>query len=322
MINNWPARRLGWACAVFVIAACARHDVTDGRYQGAIELEQTDLAFEVGGRVVERLVAPGQVVTAGQVLARLDDALDRELRAIRAQEVAVARADLAILEAGSRIEEVRASRAQLTAARATEQTLTRDRDRARTLVASGAVPAAELDAITAQLARATGERQTLDERVRLLAHGARAEELARAQARVALAEDAVALEDRKLEKRVLATPTAGVVLDVYPEVGEVLPAGAPVVSLIDRARPYADVFVPIAEAPGVRVGAAMRVAVEGVAVELAGVVERVAPRAEYTPRFVYSPRERPNLTVRVRVRIADPDGVLHAGLPAYARSGP
>ena len=51
---------------------------------------------------------------------------------------------------------------------------------------------------------------------------------------------------------------------------------------------------------------------------MTGAVEWIAPHAEFTPRFVYSPRERPNLTVRVRVRLDDPEGRLHAGLPAYA----
>ena len=35
-------------------------------------------------------------------------------------------------------------------------------------------------------------------------------------------------------------------------------------------------------------------------------------------RFLFSERERPNLVVRVRVRIEAPDGDLHAGLPAFA----
>ncbi len=306
--------------AGLVAAAGCRHaDLTDGRYQGMVELEQIDLAFEVGGRVIARPVVAGAAVRAGQVIARLDDAVDREQRAIRVQEVAVARADLAALAAGSRPEDVRAARAQLAAATTTEQMLTRERDRIQTLVAQDAVPAAQLDDALAQLARAHGDRAALGERVRLLDRGTRAEELARVQARVALAEAVLALEDRRLAQRVLVASIDGVVLDVYPEVGEVVAAGAPIASVVDRAHPYADVFVPVAEVPGVRIGAPMQVVVEGVPGELAATVERVASRAEFTPRFVYSPSERPNLTVRVRLRLVDPDGRLHAGLPAYAR---
>ena len=93
-------------------------------------------------------------------------------------------------------------------------------------------------------------------------------------------------------------------------------------SLVDRSRPYADVFVPATDAPKAKLGAAVAVVVEGDAHEVAGTVERVYPQLEFTPRFVYSPRERPNLLVRMRVRLDDREGRLHAGLPAYARLVP
>ena len=303
------------------IAACSPGDPTRGRYQGMIELEQIDLAFETGGRVTVRAVEPGRSVRAGDVIARQDDVIDRELRAIRARELDVARAELALLAAGSRPEEIRSAQAQLGAARASEQALAKEQARQTRLVERGVSPAAVIDDVDAQVARARGERESLEARVRLLNRGARDEDLTRAKARVALAEESLALEDRRLEKRVLTAPIDSVVLDVYPQAGEVVAAGAPIASLVDRRRPYADVFVPVAEAPRVQIGAAMRVIVEG-APPVAGAVEWIAPHAEFTPRFVYSPRERPNLTVRVRVRLDDPDGRLHAGLPAYAELAP
>jgi HlyD family secretion protein len=255
------------------------------------------------------------------VIARQDDTLDRDQREIRAREVDVAKADLALVQAGSRAEDVRAARAQLAAARATEQSLARDVERERKLVAGGAVGRAQLDQMEAQLARAHGERASLEERVRLLVAGAREEDLTRAAARVALAEQALALEDSKLAKRVLTSPIAGTVLDTFVEPGELAAAGVAVATVVDRRHPYADVFVPVAEAPRIRIGAPAALVVEGRAGEVAGVVELVMPRAEFTPRFVYSPRERPNLMIRVRVRFTDEAGTLHAGLPAYVRVG-
>lgn len=312
MIKNGAA-----ALIALALAACGSPDPSRGRYQGMIELEQIDLAFESGGRVTVRAVEPGRAVHAGDVVARQDDVLDREQRAIRARELDVARAELALLEAGSRPEEIRSAQAQLGAARASERALTKEQARQVRLVERGVAPAAVIDDVDAQVARARGERESLEARVRLLNRGARGEDVARAKARVALAEEALTLEERRLEKRVLTAPIDSVVLDVYPQAGEVVAAGAPIASLIDRRRPYADVFVPVAEAPRLQVGTAMRVIVEGAA-PVAGAVEWIAPHAEFTPRFVYSPRERPNLTVRVRVRLDDPEGRLHAGLPAYA----
>ncbi len=323
MIKNVsPSRTAAWAVllyGVFLGAGCQEDGLTAGRYQGMIELEQTDLGFEVAGRLVTLQVHPGQTVKAGAVIATLDDTLDRGERAIRAQELEVARADLTLLEAGSRVEDVRAARAQLEAARASHAMLAKQVARERELLARGAVAAAQLDELEAQLAQALGQQQALEERVRLLSRGARAEELARAHARVAQAQDALALAESRLGKRVLTAPIEGLVLDTYLELGEIAAAGAPVAALVDRRRPYADVFVPVAEVPLLQLGDSLALAVEGVAHEVPATVERIFPHAEFTPRYVYSPRERPNLMVRVRARIDDRAGVLSAGLPAYAR---
>jgi HlyD family secretion protein len=311
-------------CArIIVIAlaaiACRSPDITEGRYQGMVELEQVDLGFEVTGRLAELRAQPGQQVRAGDVVAREDDSVDRELRALRLREIDSARADLVLVEAGTRVEDVRAARAQLAAARVTEASRARDLERERALVAAGALPRARLDVLEPQLAQARGEREALEQRARALTKGSREEEIARIAARVAQAEEALAVEERRLEKRALVSPVTGTVLDTYVDVGEIAAAGATVMSIVDRQRPYADVFVPVDEAPAIRIGAPVAVAAEGVDGEANGTVERMFPRAEFTPRFVYSPRERPNLVMRVRIRIADPAERLHAGLPVYVR---
>jgi len=303
---------------LIAIAAC-RDDVTVGRYQGMVELEQSDLAFERAGRIVELSVEAGAEVQRDQQLARLDSTLDRQTRDVRAKELEVARAELALAVAGSRDEDIRAGRARVSAARVSEQVAAREVERERKLVDEDASPATNLDRLVGELARARGEREVLEESLRELVRGTRSEELRRVEERVAVARENLVLAERALDKYVLVAPIAGAVIDVYPELGEVVAAGTPVVSLVVRGRPYADVFVPVSDAPKVRLGAAVEVVVEGDPRAVQGVVERIYPHLEFTPRFVYSPRERPNLVVRVRIRIDDREGRLHAGLPAYAR---
>ena len=304
---------------VLAAVACRGPDITEGRYQGMVELEQVDLGFEVAGRLAELRVGAGQQVQPGDVVAREDDSVDRELRTLRLREIDAARADLALVQAGTRIEDVRAARAQLAAARVTEARRARQLERERALVAAGATPPVQLDVLEPQLAQARGERAALEQRARALTKGSRAEEIAQIAARVAQAEESLAVEERRLEKRVLVSPVAGTVLDTFVDVGEIAAAGATVMSIVDRRRPYADVFVPVDEAPAIRIGAPVAVVAEGVTGEASGTVERMFPHAEFTPRFVYSPRERPNLMMRVRIRIDDPAARLHAGLPVYVR---
>jgi len=78
------------------------------------------------------------------------------------------------------------------------------------------------------------------------------------------------------------------------------------------------VFVPQGRVHEVALGNAVSVRVDGVEQALRGKVEHVFPRTEFTPRFLFSESERPNLVVRVRVRIHDPRHQLHQGVPAFA----
>jgi hypothetical protein len=66
----------------------------------------------------------------------------------------------------------------------------------------------------------------------------------------------------------------------------------------------------------------VEVRVDASSAPLPGSVEYVAPDTEFTPKFLFSDRERPHLVIRVRVRVQDPERKLHAGVPAFARVVP
>jgi HlyD family secretion protein len=106
------------------------------------------------------------------------------------------------------------------------------------------------------------------------------------------------------------------------KVGEMVAPGAPAVTLADLSHPYVDVFVPEARMPEVRMNQAVSVKVDGMNKSLPGKVEHVYTRTEFTPRYLFSATERPNLEVRVRVRIDDAEKALHAGVPAFVTPGP
>ena len=75
-------------------------------------------------------------------------------------------------------------------------------------------------------------------------------------------------------------------------------------------------FVPQNRIGSIELGAQCRVAADSLDESVDGVVEHIGRQLEYTPRFIFSERERPNLVLRVRIRVSDPDHKLHAGVPA------
>jgi len=310
---------LAIAIAASSPTACHRGDGDENRYQGVVEYEERDLAFEVLGRLVERPVVEGQSVKAGDLLARLDDTLAKSARDARAAEAQAMHDQLGLLKSGARAEDIRAMEAQVRAARASEGLLRTNLQRMRKLQEGQAAPPASVDQLESDLGRSTAQREGLEQNLSALRHGARPQEIGMALHRLASAEAEVALEETRLGRYALRADSPGEVLHVHFELGEMAAVGAPAVTLADTNHPYTDVFVPEAEIGGIRVGAPARIRVDAVAHELDGKVERISRRTEFTPRYLFSRGERTNLSIRVRVRVDDPGHELHAGPPAFVR---
>jgi len=312
--------------ALLLLVACSESSAsTAERFQGIVEHEERRLAFELPGRVERVHVQRGSVVSAGDELARLDDRLERTSRDMRVAEALAAERDVERLRAGSRDEEVRAASARVRSVKAREEQLERSLVREENLFATGAIAKARIEELAAQRDALRGERESLEEQLAVLRKGPRSVDIASAEARAEAARKGVALADERLLRYTLRAPISGKVLDVHVEEGEVANAGTPVITLADAGTMRADVFVPQSRLDGLRVGAPASIRVDALDTALRGRIEWISPNTEFTPRFLFSDRERPNLVVRVRVRIDDPEGVLHAGVPAFVsfeRSAP
>jgi ABC-2 type transport system ATP-binding protein len=316
MIKNTTRLAL---CVVLASAACHRDDPNVRRFQGVVEYEERDLGFEVSGRVVDIPVKAGDTVAPGAVIARLDSSLAVTALAAREGEARAAGDQLALLRAGARGEDVRAMRARLEAAKATETQLERSATRVRQLAESGALTPSALDEAESQRQRAEAERRAVEETLAALAGGARKQEIQAAEHRLAAAEASATLERERLARHELRAQKPGEVLEVHLEVSEMAPAGVPVVTTAEITRPYAEVFVPEAALGDVHVGMPVEGQVDGVSNPVAGKVEIVRRRTEFTPRYLFSESERGNLVVRVRVRFEDSRRQLHAGVPIFVR---
>ncbi len=305
-----------WLTGAIASGCTDARGATGDALQGVVEFDERTLAFELPGRVRTMHLARGQRVEAGAPAAELDDSMARPVREARAAELEAARARLRLLQAGARASDVRAVEASLAGLRSTEAATLRSLERARGLAQQGAVAATQVEDLDAQLQRVRSERAATDERLRSLRDGARPQEVAQARSQIRAGEHGLEVETQRLARHALRSPIAGTVLDVIAEPGDVLAAGAAVATVADTAHPYVDVFVPQGRTEGLRVGAAATVRVDASARVYRGRVDDVGRRVEFTPRFVFSERERPLMVLRARVRVDDPEGRLHAGVPA------
>ena len=308
---------LGMGLVVSGLWACEPKPRHPGTFQGILEFDERVLDFEVGGRLLGLETERGAIVHAGDVLATLDDTLERTAREGREAEVHAAQAEVALVRAGSRPEEVRSMQAQLRAAQASESLLAKNLARERVLLQQGAIAAASVDDLEAKLQTAVAERQALEHRLRELQNGARRQEIDRAEAQAVMAGKQVKLGDERVNRYVLRAREDGTVLDVHADPSEVVAAGAPIVTVADTKHPYADVFVPQAGLQGIQLNVPATASVDATQQTFRGHVENIERRTEFTPRYLFSERERSQLVVRVRVRIDDPEEKLHAGIPVF-----
>lgn len=155
---------------------------------GTIEAEDVLITAEVSGRVQELLVDEGQEVRAGQTLVQLDSALLAAQRDQAEAAVAVAAANLALVKAGTRPEDLAAAQAQLAQAQAA-------RDGAAQAYANAQAALANPQQLDAQVVQAQAARDSAQRALAQVQAGNRAEDVVAAQA--AQAQAAVSLQSTR-----------------------------------------------------------------------------------------------------------------------------
>ncbi len=176
-----------------------------------------------GARIDRLLVAEGDVVTAGQVVAEFHDAQLKDAALAQAEaQLAQARAKLDRTRAAGRPSEIAAQRARIEALTSAEASARRDAERAERLERTGA--GAEATAERARFAanRSRAERAEAQAALETLL-SPRPEDLALAEAEFAAAEAAVTRARAEAAMARLRAPIGGTVLRVIARAGERVP---------------------------------------------------------------------------------------------------
>jgi HlyD family secretion protein len=305
---------------------------TEVRASGHVEATEVRLAPKAGGRVVDVAVKEGDRVETDAVVARIDPR-DPELTIERAKaEQQQAEAQLRLLQAGARREEIAqaeaeaaAARDEIAAARAELTAAEADLQRFEALLKANAGSRKQRDDAATRTAVAREHVQAAESRARAAAEavarlraGARPAEIDAARARVAAAAAAVAIAQEALDNTNVRAPLNAVVTERLVEAGEIVAAGTPLVVLADLVNVWADVFVDEPMIPRLRLNQQATVFTDAGGAGIAGTVSYISPKAEFTPRNVQTAEERSKLVYRVRISVVNTDGVLKQGMPVEA----
>jgi len=285
---------------------------------GHIEATEVRLAAKLGGRLLELPHREGDAVKAGDVVARFDS-VDVALELARGEaELQRADAQLRLLLAGSRAEDVRQAREQLALNADELEAAERDLARLEGLASRGTASVKARDDARTRRDMAQSAVAATQAALDRVVAGPRPQEIdaARAQRAVAAAQVAV-IRQRLVDATVLA-PLDGVITSRTAEPGEVLAAGAPLSVLTELARPWLTVYVDEPHLALIRIGERVEVRVDGREDALSGTVSYVSAVAEFTPKNVQTPEERAKLVFKVKVSLDNRDGIFKPGMPADA----
>jgi len=288
---------------------------------GTVEATEADLGFLIPGRLEYIAVHEGDRLETGEELAWLDRTELLAAKRVAEAQGEAARARLVELEQGFRTEEVAQGRAAL---RASEQRLTdarRELDRTRRLFEGGAVSEQQLEAHQTALTLAQSDYESAVERLQILESGPRSEQIAAQRGVLAQSQASVARSEAVLDHALVRAPFGGLVTLRHREPGETVPAGAPVVTIMNPDDRWIRIYVPEYQVGRLAIGMTATITADAYDDRTyEGQVVFIADEAEFTPRNVQTTEERVKLVYRVKIQITeDPSFDLKPGLPADVR---
>jgi HlyD family secretion protein len=265
-----------------LIARLRGQTLPDGivKSNGRIEATQVDVSSKYAGRLEEVTVEEGSSVTQGQVIAKITSPeYQAQLRAAKA-DVQKANDALAAAEA-----EIASRQSALEFAKS-------DFERGQELMKTGFITKQvfeqrkrSYDSAVAAVQSFTSQRD-------------------QALSQIANAEAEVDRVQSIIDDLTLVSPRLGRVQYQLARAGEVVAAGAPIVTILDLTDVYMTLFLPAGDAGRLAVGDEARIILDPVPdYVVPATVSFVAADAQFTPKTVETADERAKLMFRIKLKI-------------------
>ena len=270
--------------------------------------------------------------------------------AMRASEIRSAESRLKDLLAGARPQEIQQAEAALRDARTQQEQARKDWERAEKLFKDEDISASQHDQFRTRYNSAQEIGRQADQRLSLIKEGPRKEEIEAARAQLSRAQAAmkfseanrlevrrkeqevgarqaevdrtraqVSVIDSQIDETVAATPINGVVLVKSVDLGEVVNAGTPVMTIADTARPWLRGYITESQLGRVKLGSAVKITSDSFPGKTyAGKVAFISSEAEFTPKQIQTNEERVKLVYRIKVVAENPNGELKLNMPVDA----
>ena len=199
--------------------------------QGQVEVNEYKVSSKVPGRILEIRVKEGDYVKAGDTLVIIDapDVVAKQAQAESAENAASAM-DL-MAQNGARQEQIRAAFEVLQQAKAGFEIAEKSYNRVQRLFDEGVMSEQKRDEAFANYKAMEAQVKAAESQYDMARNGARREEKLAAAAQVSRAKGAVAEVNSYIHEMVQVATHDGEVSDIFPEVGELVGTGSPIMTI-------------------------------------------------------------------------------------------
>ena len=220
------------AVAVIAVVGFIFMNRPDSYIEGQVEGTNIRISGKLAGRVQEFYVQEGDTVHAGDTLVRIHSSVvEAQLGQAEAMRE-VAAAQNKKVDAGTRMQIINAAADLLRQAEAAVTITKKTYDRMERLYGEGVIAEQKRDEAKAAYDAAVAARDAAASQLSLAKAGAQKEDKESAEALVQAAGSGVKQVEAVLEDSYLTAPFDGTIDQIYPEVGELVPLGAPIMSLL------------------------------------------------------------------------------------------
>jgi HlyD family secretion protein len=250
--SKTPPLFLIFTLASLLLSACRDKELPP--LIGMVETREIMVASKLAGRLAAVLVAEGDSVTEGQLVARLSS--PEVMAKVEQARGAVksAGAKLTLVRKGAREEELRIAQTSLNQTADARKLATDSLSRLQKLIDQGMVTRQKLDEANYSLLAAQQAESAAAARFEMLKNGSRPEERDAAEGTSQSATNALVEAESWHKEMQVNSPTSGRIQKLYLAAGEIAVAGSPILVIIRPEDAWVAVAAREDQLPGLQIG--------------------------------------------------------------------
>jgi HlyD family secretion protein len=279
-------------------------------FTGYVEAKYVYVAPNSAGPIESMPIREGEEVKRGDLLFTLTHTQQDALLAAAQAQTAAAEATYQNLTTGGRAEELAASQAAVNKAEADLNLAQTTFARSQKLFNSNTITEAQLDQDKATVESAQAALKQAQAQLQVTALPARPDQQDAAKADIEAAEANAAKARADLADRTVTAPVDGRIERTYFDPGEMVAAGAPVLSLLPAHALKVEFYVDETDRMKLAMGQSVAVACDGCSDGLKADITFLASDPQYTSPIIYSREERSQLVFLAEATLSNPGNIL------------